>query len=255
MKHWGQRQGLPQRWSCSPDSGAHASAARPPARRPAGLPLPCLPRHQALPVLPASSHPRRSASHTRHPCCSGHQPRPVPRLPGRPRSAARRLRRLQRGQARAAGPPLPGLPGLPAVEWRPALIPLLLVLRQRSAACLPHARTYPCRPPPAPLRSEPPICLTGGLNVDDCAAGTDPCWRGAGESGAALSACVDTFRGFVCRCPPGAGWGPWGRAPQPGRRVRSGRQGVASAQPPDRTVRRSLRPSRLGGRRAAMCRH
>ncbi|EFN56501.1 hypothetical protein CHLNCDRAFT_144100 [Chlorella variabilis] len=49
--------------------------------------------------------------------------------------------------------------------------------------------------------SEPPICLTGGLNVDECAAGTDQCWRDGPEG--RLSACVDTFRGYVCRCPPG----------------------------------------------------
>ncbi|KAL4442405.1 hypothetical protein ABPG77_004989 [Micractinium sp. CCAP 211/92] len=48
--------------------------------------------------------------------------------------------------------------------------------------------------------SEPPICLSGALNVDDCASGTNACWRGPGGE----SACVDTFRGFVCRCP--AGW-------------------------------------------------
>ncbi|KAL4447912.1 hypothetical protein ABPG75_005131 [Micractinium tetrahymenae] len=48
--------------------------------------------------------------------------------------------------------------------------------------------------------SEPPICLSGALNVDDCASGTDTCWRGPGGE----NACVDTFRGYVCRCP--AGW-------------------------------------------------
>ena len=41
------------------------------------------------------------------------------------------------------------------------------------------------------------------LNVDDCASGKYNCWRGEGEAGE-LSACVDTFRGFVCRCPQGA---------------------------------------------------
>jgi hypothetical protein len=60
------------------------------------------------------------------------------------------------------------------------------------------ARVAACPPP----RSEPPVCLTGMLNVDDCASGKDNCWRGVGDAGE-LSACVDTFRGFVCRCPQG----------------------------------------------------
>jgi hypothetical protein len=47
--------------------------------------------------------------------------------------------------------------------------------------------------------TEPSTCLTGGLEVDECAAGTHGCWT-RGE----LTACVDTFRGFACRCP--AGW-------------------------------------------------
>ena len=47
--------------------------------------------------------------------------------------------------------------------------------------------------------TEPSTCLSGGLEVDECAAGTHGCWT-QGE----LTACVDTFRGFSCRCP--AGW-------------------------------------------------
>lgn len=48
--------------------------------------------------------------------------------------------------------------------------------------------------------TEPSTCLTGGLEVDECAAGTHGCWT----QGDTLTACVDTFRGFACRCP--AGW-------------------------------------------------
>lgn len=47
--------------------------------------------------------------------------------------------------------------------------------------------------------TEPATCLTGGLEVDECASGRHGCWTQD-----SLSACVDTFRGFVCRCP--AGW-------------------------------------------------
>ncbi|GAB4818267.1 hypothetical protein N2152v2_005313 [Parachlorella kessleri] len=47
--------------------------------------------------------------------------------------------------------------------------------------------------------TEPPVCLTGGLNVDECSTGKHDCWQGpAGES-----ACMDTFRGYICHCPPG----------------------------------------------------
>lgn len=42
------------------------------------------------------------------------------------------------------------------------------------------------------------ICLSGALQVDECAADTHDCWRGSGKS-----ACVDTFRGYVCECPRG----------------------------------------------------
>ncbi|KAL4853658.1 Vacuolar-sorting receptor 1 [Chlorella vulgaris] len=49
--------------------------------------------------------------------------------------------------------------------------------------------------------TEPSVCLAGGLNVDDCSSGADSCWRGGTDG--RLSACVDTFRGYVCRCPPG----------------------------------------------------
>ena len=47
--------------------------------------------------------------------------------------------------------------------------------------------------------AEPPECLAGGLEVNECAA-TDHggCW-----SNAEFSACVDTFRGRKCQCPYG----------------------------------------------------
>jgi hypothetical protein len=48
--------------------------------------------------------------------------------------------------------------------------------------------------------SEPAICLTGGLEVNDCATHADHCWA---DPSTGASACVDTFRGFLCRCPKG----------------------------------------------------
>lgn len=47
--------------------------------------------------------------------------------------------------------------------------------------------------------TEPGLCLAGGLEVDECASGNHGCWT-QGD----LTACQDTFRGFVCRCPKGA---------------------------------------------------
>ncbi|KFM28703.1 Vacuolar-sorting receptor 1 [Auxenochlorella protothecoides] len=46
--------------------------------------------------------------------------------------------------------------------------------------------------------TEPPACLNPGVNVDECTQGVDTCWK---ENG--FSACVDTFRGYVCHCPEG----------------------------------------------------
>ena len=42
------------------------------------------------------------------------------------------------------------------------------------------------------------ICLSGGLQTDECTANTHDCWRDGSNS-----ACVDTFRGYVCECPVG----------------------------------------------------
>jgi hypothetical protein len=94
-------------------------------------------------------------------------------------------------------------------------------------APIPAPLPTPTRPPcpqyrgrldtPAVLRAlcagfsegtEPPVCLSGGLNVDDCASGRDTCWHyeltEEGGGSHKLSACVDTFRGYVCHCPIGA---------------------------------------------------
>lgn len=76
------------------------------------------------------------------------------------------------------------------------------LLQQTNAHCTPSHMLVIATPAP-PHCSEPPICLTGGLNVDDCASGTDTCWRGTGAGVQPLSGCVDTFRGYVCRCPQG----------------------------------------------------
>lgn len=77
-----------------------------------------------------------------------------------------------------------------------------VLARQHRCCDVLHSNEGAASPNP---RSEPPICLSGGLNVDDCASGTDTCWRGEGAGGQPLSACVDTFRGYVCRCPQGEG--------------------------------------------------
>lgn len=104
-----------------------------------------------------------------------------------------------------------------------------------------------CPAPAAPARSEPPICLTGALNVDDCAAGADACWRGADAAGRKLSACVDTFRGYVCRCPAGG----LGLIPA-GRRLAGGAGAVASGSCPAccrRLARQQRRPLHAPPRR------
>lgn len=49
------------------------------------------------------------------------------------------------------------------------------------------------------VATRPQICLSGGLQTDECTADTHDCWRGP----AGVSACQDTFRGFVCHCPAG----------------------------------------------------
>ena len=43
------------------------------------------------------------------------------------------------------------------------------------------------------------MCLAGGLEVNECLGESHGCWS-RGNS----SACVDTFRGYVCQCPEGA---------------------------------------------------
>ena len=48
--------------------------------------------------------------------------------------------------------------------------------------------------------TEPEVCLSGGLQEDNCAAQDHGCWTdGTGQH----DACVDTFRGKTCRCPTG----------------------------------------------------
>ncbi len=43
------------------------------------------------------------------------------------------------------------------------------------------------------------VCLAGGLEVNECLGESHGCW-----SRGNASACVDTFRGYVCQCPEGA---------------------------------------------------
>lgn len=48
--------------------------------------------------------------------------------------------------------------------------------------------------------TEPSICTTGALEVNECENSKDDCWHGDREG---LTACLDTFRGYICRCPTG----------------------------------------------------
>ena len=47
------------------------------------------------------------------------------------------------------------------------------------------------------------VCLAGSMQTDDCAADTHGCWTHS-EGQQDFSACKDTFRGYVCKCPEGA---------------------------------------------------
>ena len=47
------------------------------------------------------------------------------------------------------------------------------------------------------------VCLAGSMQEDDCAAETHSCWVHT-EGKQSFSACKDTFRGYVCKCPEGA---------------------------------------------------
>ena len=54
--------------------------------------------------------------------------------------------------------------------------------------------------------TEPRDCLSVYLQQNECHEGTDTCWHRTvfdGSRTTELSACVDTFRDFECRCPPG----------------------------------------------------
>ena len=46
------------------------------------------------------------------------------------------------------------------------------------------------------------VCLAGSMQTDDCAAETHGCWTHS-EGLQQFSACKDTFRGYVCKCPEG----------------------------------------------------
>jgi hypothetical protein len=95
-----------------------------------------------------------------------------------------------------------------AIHFRPRYMD---TSHPRAPARLPASFTLQYRgrlDPPSVLRAlcagfkegtEPPVCLTGGLNVDECATGKDDCWVGPQGQ----KACIDTFRGFFCMCPPG----------------------------------------------------
>ena len=44
------------------------------------------------------------------------------------------------------------------------------------------------------------VCLTGNIQQDDCASGSQSCWRNETLNG---DACIDTYRGYKCQCPEG----------------------------------------------------
>ncbi|KAK1557839.1 hypothetical protein Q3G72_032861 [Acer saccharum] len=46
--------------------------------------------------------------------------------------------------------------------------------------------------------TDPPICLSGDLETDECLERNGGCWR---DTQANITACKDTFRGRVCECP------------------------------------------------------
>ena len=53
----------------------------------------------------------------------------------------------------------------------------------------------------ARLRAQ--VCLAGSMQEDDCAVENHSCWTHT-EGKRSFSACKDTFRGYVCKCPEGA---------------------------------------------------
>ncbi|KAM7530326.1 hypothetical protein LguiB_033736 [Lonicera macranthoides] len=46
--------------------------------------------------------------------------------------------------------------------------------------------------------TDPPICLSGDLETNECLKGNGGCWQ---DSSSNITACKDTFRGRVCECP------------------------------------------------------
>ncbi|CAL1402551.1 unnamed protein product [Linum trigynum] len=50
--------------------------------------------------------------------------------------------------------------------------------------------------------TEPPICLSPGLETNECLEGNGGCWQ---DTASNLTACKDTFRGRVCECPTANG--------------------------------------------------
>ena len=71
-----------------------------------------------------------------------------------------------------------------------------------------RSRCSDCSALPLPMLCEisirvAQVCLAGSMQTDDCAADTHGCWTHS-EGGQQFSACKDTFRGYVCKCPEGA---------------------------------------------------
>ncbi|KAL2900675.1 Vacuolar-sorting receptor 7 [Bienertia sinuspersici] len=50
--------------------------------------------------------------------------------------------------------------------------------------------------------TDPPICLNGGIETNECLENNGGCWQ---DKQTNITACKDTFRGRVCECPVVAG--------------------------------------------------
>ena len=44
------------------------------------------------------------------------------------------------------------------------------------------------------------VCLTGSIQENNCAVGSHSCWR---NDTLDVGACIDTYRGYKCKCPEG----------------------------------------------------
>lgn len=50
--------------------------------------------------------------------------------------------------------------------------------------------------------TEPPVCLSGGIETNECLESNGGCWQ---DTRSNITACKDTFRGRICECPIAGG--------------------------------------------------